>query len=202
MTVDAGRWGSWTGLTQGRGPMRRAHFLKAAVTFVAVAFAFIAAVPSAQAVGTYNRRLNNVTFGECMAASDSASYPVEVSPCQYLAARWKVLVKNDSYNGTGHEVWQIESNYYPGTCIIAGNSNNAQLTLGSCQYSGSVHNKFEIFKSVVGDSNNVYQLKDIEAWENNGQHRCIIDNSTTAYPLMGACNAGGNPNSYWDAINW
>jgi hypothetical protein len=182
--------------------MHRVNILKAAVAFAAVIFAFIAAVPSAQAVGTYNRRLSSVTFAECMAASDSASYPVEVSPCQYLAARWKVHVKSDSYNGTGHEVWQIESAYYPGKCMIAGNSNNAQLTLGSCQYSGSVHNKFEVFKSVVGSSNNIYQLKDIEAFENNGQHRCIIDNSTTTWPLMGACNVAANPSSYWDAIAW
>ena len=49
--------------------------------------------------------------------------------------------------------------------MIAGNYNGAVLSLGSCQYSGSVHNKFEVFKSVI-DGNNVYQLKDSEAFEN------------------------------------
>jgi hypothetical protein len=179
--------------------MRPMHFLKAAATLVAVILAFVIATPSAQAVGTYNRRLRSVTYGECIAASSSTPSATTFSACSGDLTKFYVLVKSDSYMGTGHEVWQIKSAHYSNTCVIAGNSNGARLTLGSCAYSGSVHNKFEVFHSTL-NGESIDQLKDIEAWENDGQHRCIVDLSTTSVPLMGACNLVYE--SYWNPDAW
>jgi hypothetical protein len=182
--------------------MRSVNMLKAAVGFVAIALVFVVAVPSAQAVGVYNRVLSNVGLNDCLFTNDFADPRVNVGYCDDMRTRLWVHVKNDSYRGTGHEVWQFESAIWPGRCVIAGNFSGAELTLGSCQYSGNVHNKFEVFKSVRPGGNNIYQLKDIEAFENNGQHRCLARN-TTYVPFMGSCNlSNAVHSSYWDAISW
>jgi hypothetical protein len=164
---------------------------------VAVIFAFAIATPSAQAVGTYNRKLQSVESAWCMSALLSVSFGVGYDSCDDPRARWHVLVKSDSYRGTGHEVWQIKSDFYTDKCIIAVNADDGDLDLGSCAYSGSVHNKFEVFRT-TRNGENIYQLKDIEAWENNGKHRCISDNSV--WPLMSECNQVYN--SYWDPASW
>jgi hypothetical protein len=145
-----------------------------------------------------------VGFDDCLNVLFDPAWGVDAEYCGLVSTRWRVRVKSDSYNGTGHEHWQIESDFHPGKCVIAGNSNGGLLTLGSCQYSGSIHNKFEVFKSVIDGNNNVYQLKDTEAWENNGQHRCIVRTRwSTEPPEMGSCNVRNSErSSYWDAISW
>jgi hypothetical protein len=180
--------------------------LKAAVAFVAIALVFVVAVPSAQAVGVYNRRLANALLGDCVRAPSGMFPSIDdaqmTSACGVREARWWVHVKSDSYRGTGHEVWQIESAVHPGNCLNTTQANNALLKLGTCQYSGSYHNKFEVFKS-TWDGNNVYQLKDIEAFENFGRHNCLVQNYYSLYPIMSTCNlADSQYSSYWDAISW
>jgi hypothetical protein len=180
--------------------VRLVHFLKAAAAFFVVIFAAVLAAPSAQAVGTYNRTLENVTYGSCIGVSDIYRFDVRFASCgSTVYNRWYVLVKSDSYRGTGHEVWQIKNAYHANECIVAGNENDGQLRLGSCAYSGNVHNKFEVFHSTL-NGKSVDQLKDIEAWENNGQHRCIYQNSLDDMPLMGACNQSYE--SYWRPAGW
>src|SRR4051794_15970550 len=118
--------------------MRSLNMLKAAVAFVAIALVFVAAVPSAQAVGTYNRRLMSVNYTECMGFTRTID-PIGVNNgyCSWAEGRWRVHVKSDSYRGTGHEVWQIENATNPGSCMTAGNFSGATVYPGSCQYSGS-----------------------------------------------------------------
>jgi hypothetical protein len=184
--------------------MRPVNMFKAAVAFVVITFVFMAAVPSAQAVGTHNRKLRSVGHDACMRA-ESRVDPLRVSQgsCSFAEARWWVRVRSDSYNGTGREHWQIENASLPGACIKARNVDQAELTLGSCQYSGNYHTKFEVFRSVIDGNNNVYQLKDTEAFENFGKHRCIVEDNLSSWPLIGSCNVSNDRfNSYWDAIGW
>ena len=99
---------------------------------------------------------------ECLSAPASVNQPLALAWCGASETMWHVIVKSDSYNCSGHEVWQIQNNTSANKCIVAGNADYATLALGSCEYSGSVHNKFEIFhESWNGKS--VDQLKDIEA---------------------------------------
>jgi hypothetical protein len=171
---------------------------KAIAALLAALTVLVAMAPPAQAVGSYKREIMNYFFDLCMSAESAGptSY-INLDSCRKTArTNWTVHVKSDSYQGTGHEVWQIESRYLPGHCLVGGGS-NALVTLGSagsCQYSGDIHNKFEVFKSSWG-----YQLKDIEAWENNGQHLCIYAHDLSRAVLMDSCE--GAAEEHWKALS-
>ena len=174
--------------------MIKARVLAGAAAFVALLGTVVVAPTPAQAVGTYNRVLENAESGLCLARG-SIDAALKLAACGNADTKWYVEVKSDSYNGTGHEVWQIRNATFTDRCLV---TYSYSAYLGSCQYSGSVPNKYEVFKYSVGGET-IVQLKDIEAWENSGAHRCLTYSSTgnvVAYQCV------EDWKSRWDPAAW
>jgi hypothetical protein len=111
-----------------------------------------------------------------------------------------VRVKSDSHRGTGQEVWQLESYTYPGNCVLGGCRARMHDWAGPVRVSMAVATctTASRFSSLDKATQNVYQLKDIKAWEDKGVHTCLGTDGNVVY-LVSSCNGA---TTYWDAVGY
>jgi hypothetical protein len=174
--------------------LRRVRTLAAAI-LLAAAGGQVAATP-AQAHPIYSRAFTNVQVGKCMwAAPRDSPYGNYFAGCGVtpnLAAKWKLHVVRDNWNGSGHEEWVLESRALPGSCLRVDNVYYVlpASVMGTCDWDdNSNFNTFEAFRT---ETSGVYQLKSITWWE-KGANICLnvlFGETGQAFPWAQSCNQG------------
>jgi hypothetical protein len=154
--------------------VRRKNFAFLAAALTAIAAALVLVAPPSQAHPIYRRAFGNVHANKCLwapASSTGTNYLDACSKSPNTRAKWNLHVVDSNWRGSGHELWVLESVYYPGKCLYL---NRLGISgLGTCNWtSGQNYNTFERFFEAVIDGETAYQLKNTTSWD-EGHEACL-----------------------------